>query len=79
VKQRVVCALFQIPQKNISGFSQRTKNGGDYIEKNIPAEKASAQNGARLPQKNVYGQRPQGACSPQGEGQKAAFRLSPAL
>lgn len=53
-------------QKRMEGFPD---------EKNISAQKASAQDGARFPQENVNLKRPQGSCPPQSKGQKAAFLL----
>ena len=45
-------------------------------EENISAQKAPAFHGARLPQENVHGQRPQGARQPPREGQSKTLRLN---
>ena len=44
----------------------------------LPAQEASAQEGARLPQENEDRQRPQGSRTPQSKGQSEAQLLIPA-
>jgi hypothetical protein len=56
-------------------FTANSRMEGFQNEKNLSAQEASAQDGARLPQENVHFQRAQGARAPQSQGQKAAFRL----
>ena len=50
--------------------------GGIFCVKDVSAQKAAPQEGARLPQAHVHEQRPQGACPPQGEGKSEAELLN---
>ena len=54
-------------------LERRTKHAS-YLS----AEETASQNGTRIPQKNVYCERPQGACPQKSKRQKAAqlLRLS---